>query len=166
MSDAGKVLKIIGAVAVFAAALWLSFQAGRLCRIPSPQTNAEPKTDTLYIRDTFVRYTPVYVTRRVVDSVIVPVTVRDTVVGRDTIYVKLERQQVEWRDSLCTVYASGIRPSVDSVAHYVAERIVTVPVEVRRRDHWGLGLQAGAGFGKGGVTPYVGVGVSWNLLSW
>jgi opacity protein-like surface antigen len=40
----------------------------------------------------------------------------------------------------------------------------TIPVPDRRR--WGIGIQAGAGVGKEGLTPYVGVGVSYNILSW
>ena len=166
MTDGGQVLKTIGAVAIIAAALWLSFQAGRLCRIPSPQTDTKPKTDTLYLHDTTVQIRPIYVTRTVIDTLRVPVPVRDTIMGTDTVFVLLPREQVRWRDSLCTVYASGIQPHVDSVAHYVTERVITVPVTAKTKSRWGLGIQAGAGAGKDGLTPYVGFGISYNLLAW
>lgn len=137
-------------------------------RIPrnAPQEPQSVKVDTLFIRDTIKVTEPVYVTRRMVDSVLVPVT--DTIRLRDTLYVFLEREQIRWEDSLSVVYASGVRPEIDSVIHY-AERMVIVkeiPVVRVKKTRWGVGIQAGAGATKDGLTPYVGVGVSYNLLSW
>lgn len=124
------------------------------------------RVDTLVIHDTLVSYKPIYVTREKVDSVLVPIA--DTVMMHDTIFVYLERERVTWRDSLCEVYASGIRVQVDSVTHFTEATIVTremtVPVKVKTR--WGLGISAGYGVGKDGLTPYVGVGISYNILSW
>lgn len=137
-------------------------------RIPrnSPQEPQSARVDTLFIRDTIKVTEPVYVTRRMVDSVLVPVT--DTIRLRDTLYVFLEREQIRWEDSLSVVYASGVRPEIDSVIHY-AERMVIVkeiPVVRVKKTRWGIGIQAGAGATKDGLTPYVGVGVSYNILSW
>lgn len=137
-------------------------------RIPrnSPQEPQSIRVDTLFIRDTIKVTEPVYVTRRMVDSVLVPVT--DTIRLRDTLYVFLEREQIRWEDSLSVVYASGVRPEIDSVIHY-AERMVIVkeiPVVRVKKTRWGVGIQAGAGATRDGLTPYVGVGVSYNILSW
>ena len=93
----------------------------------------------------------------------------DTVRMHDTTFVVLDRERVEWRDSLCTVWASGVRPSVDSVRHYVTERVITNTVTVpgpRKVTRWGVGVQAGYGVSDKGLTPYVGVGLSYNLLAW
>lgn len=146
--------------------LVLAFLLGRRIGRNAPSCPVEEKVDTLVIRDTISVSTPVYVTRRVVDSVLVPV--RDTMMMRDTIYVVMAREQVEWVDSLCAVYASGINPQVDSVRHFVKETIINhcIPVVEVKKTRWGVGIQAGAGVGKGGLTPYVGVGVSYNLISW
>jgi hypothetical protein len=137
-------------------------------RIPrnTPQEPQSVRVDTLFIRDTIKVTEPVYATRRMVDSVLVPVT--DTIRLRDTLYVFLEREQIRWEDSLSVVYASGVRPEIDSVIHY-AERMVIVkeiPVVRVKKTRWGVGIQAGAGATKDGLTPYVGVGVSYNILSW
>ena len=137
-------------------------------RIPrnAPQEPQSFRVDTLFIRDTIKVTEPVYVTRRMVDSVLVPVT--DTIRLRDTLYVFLEREQIRWEDSLSVVYASGVRPEIDSVIHY-AERMVIVkeiPVVRVKKTRWGFGIQAGAGATRDGLTPYVGVGVSYNILSW
>lgn len=137
-------------------------------RIPrnGPQDPQSFRVDTLFIRDTIKVTEPVYVTRKVVDSVLVPVT--DTIRLRDTLYVFLEREQIRWEDSLARVYASGVNPQVDSVIHFTQDLIITkeIPVIQVKKTRWGLGVQAGAGVGKDGLTPYVGVGVSYNILSW
>ena len=137
-------------------------------RIPrnAPQEPQSIRVDTLFIRDTIKVTEPVYVTRKVVDSVLVPVV--DTIRYRDTLYVFLEREQIRWEDSLAVVYASGVRPEIDSVIHY-AERMVIVkeiPVVRVKKTRWGIGIQAGAGATRDGLTPYIGVGVSYNILSW
>lgn len=136
----------------------------------SPVEPIKEKVDTLLIFDTITLTKPVFVEKIQLDSVYMPVT--DTLWEHDTLYVYLEREQIQWQDSLCRVYASGINPQVDSVTHFVQETIITreisVPVKVKSR--WGLGIQVGYGAGINGkqvyMTPYVGVGISYNILSW
>lgn len=149
-----------------AVAVLLLFGVDR--RIPrndpgEPQTI---KVDTLVIHDKIKVTEPVSVTKTVVDSVLVQVT--DTIRLRDTLYVFLEREQVRWEDSLAVVYASGINPQVDSVIHYTKNQIITkeIPFIQVKKTRWGIGVQAGVGAGKDGLTPYLGFGVSYNLLSW
>lgn len=149
-----------------AVAILISFFAGRRWGRNSPVGQLEPKVDTLVVRDTIKVAEPVDVTKRVVDSVAYPVT--DTIRMRDTLYVLLEREQIRWEDSLAVVYASGVRPQVDSVIHFTRDLIITkeIPVIQVKRTRWGIGVQAGVTGSKTGVMPYVGVGVSYNLLSW
>lgn len=150
--------------AVLLAVMLLSFRAGRKWPFPSPVEPPIIKVDTLIIRDTITRYEAKYYERRVIDSVLVPVT--DTVRQRDTLYVMLEREQVRWEDSLAVVWASGIRPEVDSVRHFLTERIVVKEVAVPVTRRWGAGIQGGMGFGPSGMFPYIGVGISYNILAW
>ena len=149
-----------------AVAALLLFWADR--RIPrnAPGEPQTIKVDTLVIHDTIKVTEPVSVTKTVVDSVLVPVT--DTIRLRDTLYVFMEREQVRWEDSLAVVYASGIDPQVDSVIHFTRDQIIIKEISVIKvkKTRWGLGVQAGATAGKDGVIPYVGVGVSYNILSW
>lgn len=124
------------------------------------------KVDTLYIRDTITQIKPVSVTKKVIDSVLVPVV--DTLRVRDTLFIAMERESVRWEDSLSIVYASGIRPQIDSVAHFVTDRIITVETvrTEKAKTRWGVGLVAGYGANHEGLSPFFGVGVSYNLLSW
>ena len=132
----------------------------------SPTEPIKEKVDTLVIRDTITQIQPISVEKRVVEKELVKIT--DTLSIHDTLYVYLDREQVVWQDSLSVVYASGILPQVDSVRHFQESGIITIertiPVKIRSR--WGLGVQAGMGACKDGLTPYVGVGVSYNILSW
>ena len=145
-------------------AVLLGFLVGQRCPRNGGGETPTPKVDTLVIRDTFKVTEPIYVTKRVVDSIPYPVT--DTLRLRDTLYVILEREQIRWEDSLSVVYASGVMPQVDSVIHHTQSLIMTKEIPVIKKTRWGLGVQAGVGAGKGGLTPYVGVGISYNLLSW
>lgn len=147
-----------------AVAAILGFLLGRICPQNKPVELIKERVDTLVIRDTIKVTEAVSVTKRVVDSI--PYLVTDTLRMRDTLYVFLEREQIRWEDSFSVVYASGVNPQVDSVIHYSKEQIITKEIPVIKKTRWGLGVQAGVGAGKGGLTPYVGVGLSYNLLSW
>lgn len=149
-----------------AAAVIIGFLAGHRCSRNGPGTIIEHQVDTLLVRDTIKVTEPVSVTKWVVDSVLVPV--HDTTRVRDTLYLLLEREQVIWDDSLSVVYASGINPQVDSVVHRTLQMIVTekIPVVQVKKTRWGVGVQAGVSANKDGILPYVGVGVSYNILSW
>lgn len=147
-----------------AVAVLLGFLVGQRSPRNGGGETPTPKADTLIIRDTIKVTEPISVTKRVVDSIPYPVT--DTLRLRDTLYVFLEREQIKWEDSLAVVYASGVLPQVDSVIHHTNQLIITKEIPVIKNTRWGLGVQAGVGAGKGGLTPYVGVGVSYNILSW
>lgn len=132
----------------------------------TPVEPPEIKVDTLIVRDTIMQYKPIFTDKIKVDSVLIPV--KDTIVIRDSVYIYMDREKITWRDSLCEVYASGIMPQVDSVRHFRKYQYVTIEtaIPVKEKSHWGLGINAGYGIGQGGLTPYIGIGVSYNILSW
>jgi len=117
------------------------------------------KTDTIW------REKPVFVA----SSVIRHDTVRLATLERDTVSVDvpIERRVYE-EDSLYRAVVSGWHPSLDTLMVFPKTTTITirekVPVPDRRR--WGIGIQAGAGATRNGLAPYVGVGVSYSLLSW
>lgn len=132
----------------------------------TPVEPPEIKVDTLVVRDTITQYKPIFMDKIKVDSVLIPV--KDTIVIRDSVYIYMDREKITWRDSLCEVYASGIMPQVDSVSHFREYQYVTIEtaIPVKEKSHWGLGINAGYGVGQGGLSPYIGIGVSYNILSW
>ena len=168
MSDIFKKILIAGAVIV--AALALSFMAGQRHaqkRLILPQ---KERVDTWVIYETKLVEKPVFVEKKVIEKVLVPVRV--TIRVNDTLFVYAEREQIHWKDTLSDVYASGIEVNVDSVRHYIPMQVITKEkdVIVKVKPKWSIGVHAGYGaFAKNGqitTSPYIGVGVSYNLLSW
>lgn len=148
----------------------IAFSAGQrhaLDRLILPQ---QERVDTLFIFDTIMSEIPVYVTRVKTDSIPYPVPVTDTLWKTDTIW--LQREQVMWQDSLSKVYASGVSVEIDSVLHFVPTQVITKErdVIVKVKPKWSIGIHAGYGAsannGQIATSPYIGVGVSYNLISW
>lgn len=161
---------ISGALTSLVVAVVLSFVAGQRHALNRLVLSQEPKVDTLFIRDTIMSDDPVYITKTKIDSIPYPVPVRDTLWKTDTVW--LQKEQVMWQDSLSRVYASGVSVEIDSVLHFVSTKIITKErdVIVKVKPKWSIGVHAGYGaFAKNGqisAAPYVGVGVSYNILSW
>jgi len=156
---------VISILMLMIASFFIGRCEGKKAAIPV----CDERVDTLVIRDTITQYEPIYKEIHKVEKVLVPVV--DTLRLTDTLYVYLEREQVVWQDSLSRVYASGILPQIDSVKHYISERIVTkeVTIHVKKPCRWGVGVHAGYGVLLGDqvrTAPYIGVGVSYNILSW
>ena len=120
------------------------------------------------VRDTVEVEKPVYVKERVVENVYVPVT--DTLRLHDTTFVVLPRFQREYADSLYTAWVSGYDPRLDSIRIVRTLHVVTQTVTVKEPPkRWGLGVTAGYGLTlapQPQLSPFIGVGVSYNLVSW
>lgn len=121
--------------------------------------------DTLVVRDTVRERYPVYIERTVTDTMLVALT--DTMTVSDTVYVRLPREQRIYRDTNYAVWLSGFRPSLDSIEVYPSTRYITKTV-YRDSRKWGIGIQSGYGIGLNGgkVTgvPYIGIGISYDLI--
>lgn len=151
----------IGLVLVVVAFLFGRMTAER------PEISEKTQIDTLYVRDTFTREKPVFTRIYTRDSIYI--TLRDTI--KDTIW--LPREVKVYEDSLYRAEVSGYQPSLDMIEIYQRERVVTIDkteiVRVKQPSRWGVGIQVGyGGCVTGGAfkpAPYIGVGVSWNLLT-
>ena len=132
----------------------------------SSEVRIETVTDTLRIRDTLLIEKPVPVEVRVVDTMLVAVT--DTISINDTVYLHLPREIKHYEDSLFRAQVSGYRPVLDWIEVYPQREVVTRNIFVDSRKRWGIGLQAGYGaYAAGGqvrLAPYLGVGISWDLI--
>ena len=128
-----------------------------------PRERIVSHVDTLYVRDTLTVYKPSKVTRTVKDTVrmIVRETQIDTM--HDTVFVYLPQESIVWQDDRCIVYAHGINPQVDSVTHFNSSAVVTRAVTGRPK-RWGIGVSAGYGMSKDGLSPYIGLGISYNII--
>lgn len=147
-------------IVVFASASYLLLT--HLCRRETPpQIKEVGVPDTLIVWDTIFIDKPIWVTSKVRDSVpiAVPKAQADTV--HDTLFVYLPQQEIVWTDSFCSVYAHGINPVIDSVAHFLPTRTI---ISKANQKKWGIGIQAGFGASEDGLSPYIGIGVTYSLI--
>ena len=128
-----------------------------------PQERIVSRVDTLYVRDTLTVYKPSKVTRTVKDTVRVIVKEAQIDTMHDTVFVYLPQESIVWQDDRCIVYAHGINPQVDSVTHFNSSAVVTRTVTGRPK-RWGIGVSAGYGMSKDGLSPYIGLGISYNII--
>lgn len=160
---------LITCVAIITAAIFM-FAAGQKYAINRLVLPQKESVDTLFIRDTIMSNDPVFITKTKIDSIPYPVPVRDTLWKTDTIW--LQSEQVMWQDSLSRIYASGVSVEIDSVLHFISTQVITKErdVIVKVKSKWSVGVHAGYGaFANNGqisASPYIGVGVSYNLFSW
>ena len=93
-------------------------------------------------------------------------------VPKDSVTVQIPITQKVYEDSTYTAYVSGYRASLDSLIFRTPREIVTVKEvtikEKTKPKRWGVGVQVGYGITMKGIpqfTPYVGIGVSYNLFN-
>ena len=166
-----------------AVAILLGFLVGQRCPRESQGEPITLRVDTLFIRDTnrvtepkrdpspdvLVKEIPVPV--YVADSSAIDSLLNECArlerVG-DSLRLVLLRVQRHYCDSTFDAWVSGVDPSLDSIKTYQTTRIITreIPVIRVKKTRWGIGIQGGVTADKDGVIPYVGVGVSYNILSW
>ena len=119
-------------------------------------------TDTLTVRDTIRIDRPVYISQRVVDTLLVPVT--DTLCLHDTTFISLPRIQREYADSTYHAWVSGYQPALDSIDVYTKTEYITTTIREKPK-RWHLGITGGYGIGKDGLTPYAGIGLTYSIIS-
>lgn len=135
---------------------------------------AVTRTDTLTVRDTVIERMTEYIDRTVLDTVLVAVS--DTVMSRDTVYIRAAAVQEHYKGEDYDAWVSGWElsgrgPALDSIYVYPQTRYITSEsIFVAPRKRWGIGIQAGYGIGisSGQVKafPYIGVGISYDLIRW
>ncbi len=141
--------------AVIGALLMCIFATSNLFSRRAAASSAAIRVDTLVVRDTLR------------DTILVPHLVRvirvDTVWLHDTVRVALPIEQKTYQTDDYRVVIEGFRPSLVELELYPRTlHINTIRTAPPKR--WAIGLQAGVGLAKTGSTPYVGVGVQYNLI--
>ena len=147
-------------------ALILAFAMGRNTAPEVIIKEGKVQIDTLYICDTITQEMPVYRTKIVRDTI--------TIIVHDSIPVYLPRETKIYEDSLYRAEVSGVFPSLDRIDIYQRKEVVTMQVEkevlVPVKQKWGIGIQAGYGAYLYQQTirtaPYIGVGITYNIISW
>lgn len=137
----------------------------------SGQEEVEVRRETIY--DTIPYYKPVPVDSCVTRYEVVKLpAVRDTLrtsvvfvdtVQYDSVNVVVPITQKKYSDSTYTAWVSGFRPNLDSIKIYRKTVYQTTTKYNKRR--FGIGLMGGYGYGINGFTPFVGVGIYYNIFN-
>lgn len=128
------------------------------------------QTDTLRIRDTVLIAKPATKTIRTIDTIYIPKKQIDTIIRTDTVFIKLPKEQHYYEDSRYSAWISGYRPQLDSIRIYPEHQIITNTLSPYKSKSTilGIGIQIGYGATLNGnqviTSPYIGIGVSWNLI--
>ena len=167
-------MKNLPIIILIVIALLLGFAGGWL----GGSRSSPPMNDTIIFQDTIIDTIP-YRQPVPVDSVIlryVPVKlpIADTIftqgaeiVKVDSVFVEVPIQQKEYKDSTYQAWVSGFNVNLDSIN--VFNKTITVTHRIREPPkRWGLGLHVGAGYygTDRKIGPYIGVGISYNILTW
>lgn len=135
--------------------------------INKPNDNIESQSVSIrteYKIDTILVSNPIPYEVKVVDTLFLvdSLVIRDTIL--DTIILPIE--QKTYKDSNYVAYVSGYTPKLDSINVYnrIETKYITIENKYKAK-RWGLGIQAGYGLYKDGFTPYVGIGISYNLIN-
>lgn len=117
-----------------------------------------PETDTVIVIDTVRDTIPVPIRETVTKYVQVP---SDTIVKYlkgDTVFLPV--MQKEYATPDYRAWVSGYNAALDSIDVFPKTVYVTKKIPARR---WGLGVSAGYGACRSGLSPYVGIGVYYRI---
>lgn len=162
------ILTVVSGVLSLISAFWLGRQS-----VP----RSFPDIEKIEVRDTFIDTIP-YLQPIPIDSMVLRYTtvklpVKDTVYIREADTIKIDSIAVEipitqktYRDSTYQAWVSGYNPQLDSI--YVFPKTITFTNRIRDAPkRWGLGIQVGVEYdGNYKIQPYIGLGISYNILTW
>ena len=125
----------------------------------------EVRADTLICIDTIRDSIPYPIMETDIDLIPEPFPEYITLAGEtihDTIYVNLPHVQKEYRTKDYRLFISGYKPILDSIEVYRTTEYITRTINVKPR-RFGVGVIGGYGYGKNGLSPYVGLGVYYQI---
>ncbi len=93
----------------------------------------------------------------------------DTLTINDTLYLNLPKEIKTFtgntKEFSYKAQISGYKPNLENLEVFNLRQIEKVVKIKQKPKHWGIGVQVGYGYAyKQGFYPYIGVGVSYNLI--
>lgn len=158
---------------IFLIGLILGCIASQLLRFYIGQDRSSPelqvKTDTIH--DTVFYPKPIVRDSVILKYIKIPAPVspdiQDTVIHvGDSVSVIIPITQKEYKDSTYQAWVSGYNPQLDSIHIFTPVIQKTVYQTIKRNKRWGLGVQVGVGTDCRQITPYLGIGLSYNIFMW
>ena len=164
-----KINILIGLLLVCVGAL-LSMMLTKSCSTPQIQQIEILRTDTLVVErvDTLIIEKPVPYKVTLVDTIYVNGNLGNLDGNLQGGYLFVQEIK-EYKDSTYYARISGINAYLEEIRVYPKETIkyITTTEKVYQKPKkWGLGISAGYCFTGNSFKPYVGVGVTYNIIQW
>lgn len=121
-----------------------------------------------HTRDTIIRYVRVGAFCKTPATA--PPLPTDTVAAADTLAtdtaaaVLLPITQRTYTAPEYTAYVSGYLPSLDSITLHTPRTVITQPQPAVKNKPWSIGIAAGVGAVRGGITPFIGITLQYSLI--
>jgi hypothetical protein len=90
----------------------------------------------------------------------------DTVFVHDTVLVEVPIYTYIAQDSLYRIEVEGFNVDFKRIDVYPRTVYRTQEKVVKTSDKWGVGVHVGYGASEQGLSPYIGIGVSYNIFTW
>ena len=146
--------------------LYFIYNLDRLVNERIEALDVEPE---LIIVDSLV-YDTIYTEKKeivklpIVDTLVLTDTV--VVLAVDSVLVEVPIEYKHFSDTLAeTAFSFDLRGFQCEVNNLYVENLKTAVIEENKPKRWGLGVQLGVGGCKDGFSPYIGVGLNYNLFS-
>lgn len=153
-----------------------------ICARMSGGTDGQARTDTVRLVDTLRYDSPAPVSDTIVRYVRVtapiapqpPDTAARAVAATDTlramhgiadtaaVIIPITSRTYSTPEFTATV--SGYQPSLDSITIHAPRTIITNNQPAAKSKPWSIGIAAGIGAGRGGITPFIGITLQYSLI--
>lgn len=120
-------------------------------------------TDTILIRDTIRDTVPAYKYKYIVRSDTVFLPSADTLPPKEVV-IPIEEIRYHTDDYLAIV--EGFKASLKYIEVYKKTQYITQTKYVTQKSRFSFGVQAGYGASKDGFSPFLGIGIQYNLFGW
>lgn len=108
----------------------------------APERIVETQTDTIVVRDTHIVEKPVYISRKVTDTMLV--AVRDTLRERDTLYVAIPKEVKVYANEDYYAEVSGYQPNLDYLEIYQKNVVISKKeIPKVKKNYIAVGMEAG-----------------------
>jgi len=81
---------------------------------------------------------------------------------QDSVQIELPMLQSVYKDKDYTAYISGVNARLDSIFVYPKREVITIRKPPK---HWHIGISSGYGTTVQGFKPYIGIGITYSLIS-
>lgn len=122
-----------------------------------PEIITYTKTDTIVLKEPVLTYIKQVDTVRVTDLVVEQI--------KDTVYINVPIEKKVYKDTLYYAEISGYRPNLDYIEVYNKTETKYIQLPPPERKRFSLGVHAGYGVCATGLTPYIGIGISYNFYN-